>query len=184
MKTIKEYINNEGINESQLSQDDAMNLLLGLPLPDSFSVNINLDGGNLNGDYNDLCVQRSIGQIIEAVIFTQLEYYYNELNQNKYEFKALKNNKEEQATGINKSCDFYLKDKNSGEYVNIEVKAYKKESNPTLTGTQGEVDYILGIKYDISKNVVSIKDVVLFSLKDKSKKRFSKEDTKDGFRLK
>lgn len=183
MKTIKEYINNDNINESQLSTKDAMNLLLGLPLPDTFSVNINLDDNKLNGDYNDLCVQRSIGQIIEAVIFTQLEYYYN-LNQNKYEFKVLKNNKEEQATGVNKSCDFYLKDRTTGEYVNIEVKAYKKESNPTLTGTQGEVDYILGIKYDISKNVVSIKDVVLFSLKDKSKKRFSKEDTKDGFRLK
>lgn len=43
MKTIKEYINTGSINESQLSQEDAMNLLLGLPLPDSFSVNINLD---------------------------------------------------------------------------------------------------------------------------------------------
>ena len=184
MKTIKEYIINNGINESQLSTDDAMNLLLGLPLTDKFSVNINVDGYNLDGDYNDLCVQRSIGKIIEAVIFTQLEHYYNNLNQNKYEFKTLKNNKEEQATGINKSCDFYLKDRTTGEYVNIEIKAYKKESNPTLASTQGEADYILGIKYDISKNVVSIKDVVLFSLKDKTKKRFSKEDTKDGFRLK
>lgn len=184
MKTIKEYINNDSINESQLSTKDAMNLLLGLPFTDKFSVNIKIDGYDLIGDYNDLCIQRSIGQIIEALIFTQLEHYYNDLNQNKYEFKVLKNNKEQQATGINKSCDFYLKDRTTGEYVNIEVKAYKKESNPTLSGTQGEVDYILGIKYDISNTDVYIKDVVLFSLKDKTKKRFSKEDTKDGFRLK
>jgi len=173
----------ELINEAKLQQKDAKNLLVGLSLPNEFSVNINIDGVGLRGEYNDLCIQRSIGQIVEAVVYTQLEHYYNNYPQNKYEFKSLKNNKENQATGINKSCDFYLKDRTTGDCVNIEVKAYKKESNPTLTGMQGDVDYILGIKYDIYENNIEIKDVVLFSLKDKSKKRFTKEDTKDGFRL-
>ena len=68
----------------------------------------------------------------------------------------------------------------------LEEKDYEK-ANLYMCKAQAiirELRGTLDMKYDISKNVVSIKDVVLFSLKDKSKKRFSKEDTKDGFRLK
>ena len=179
MKSINYYL----IKEASISISDASNLLLGLFLPDHFTLHVGINGNNLKGEYADFCVQRCVGQIIEALIFTQFEYYYNNLKQNGYEFKAIRNAKEEEATGINKSCDFYLKNRETGEYVNIEIKSYKKESNPVLTSTQNKADYILGIKYDIDGNNVTIKDIVLFSMNGKEKKRFSKEDTKDGFRL-
>ena len=160
MKNLNEYIVNEA--KMQLSPEDAVKFLQDIKFPKKFNVNLNIDEIGLSDNLVSQLISRSIGSIVEGVIFACIQRKYE--NNSKYEFTVVKNSKNKEAEESN-SCDCYIKDKETGETLDLEVKAYKQISNPHLTGKQSKC-FILGVKYSVKNNTIAIEEMIFGTAKD------------------
>lgn len=176
MKSISEYLM---VSESTLSSDKAMNLLKGVTLDKkTLNIDISIDNNTISNDkIKEVALKRAMGHILEGYVCDQLDIYYNQMGTDNFKFEQITNR------GNKESFDFKLTDKATGDSISFEVKAFIDWGNNKFTTDQASTDYILGIQYSISGTSVTIKDLVLFTMSDKSKKTFRKYDTKSGFRL-
>lgn len=178
MKSLNEYLLNENMS---LNIEEAVKFLDDIVFPKEFTLSLDVDAIHLSDSLKSLMISRSIGQIVESVIFAHIESKF--LNDSAYDFKYLKNNKsKDETSGVeNNSCDCYIKNKETGEALELEIKAYKKVSNPHLTGNQAKC-YILGVKYKQDGGKITIEQLT-FGKAEENQKRLNTKFEKDGIQI-